>query len=503
METEIEIKFFFNAHFADELLEEISQHTVISHKNQMLYNVYFETPSRALRAMDMGLRVRRIDEQCTQTIKTSGRVIGGLHQRPEYNEPIDGLQPELARFKSKIWPENTNVKELQEQLEPLFSTDFRRLHWLLEMQDGTLIEVAYDCGKIVANQAESEICEIELELVKGDEAQLFILAKDIAALPQVRLGNVSKAQRGYMLTEGAHFEAKSIDLSDLTAGMTLQQALSVNFQHGLKYLQYNENCYLESGDFSALVELQKSIMFLHQNIHLFKEAGISFVGCSWVEDLQWLARSFSWIDERLVFRNLLENKSYYIRKLPKLKHLQKRIRIADQALPNEEDIFNLLHNTRYCNFILGLTEWLIQLEKTVQVNEEVISLVTFSEGVLTEGWSKLIKLLSADALLSTEQLLPNQGLLISNLMTELSLGNVFDFEKCTKYCYPWLDIYQGMMELSMLDAIYELAADEDEGEIQAEYFKWVKRKQDSLLSAIEQSKQRAVMNEMYWLEPEN
>jgi len=84
METEIEIKFFFNPHFADQLLAKISQYITISHKDQMMYNVYFETPSNSLRKMDMGLRVRRIDDKCTQTIKTSGRVIGGLHQRPEY-----------------------------------------------------------------------------------------------------------------------------------------------------------------------------------------------------------------------------------------------------------------------------------------------------------------------------------------------------------------------------------------------------------------------------------
>jgi len=47
-------------------------------------------------------------------------------------------------------------------------------------------------------------------------------------------------------------------------------------------------------------------MFLHQNIHLFHDAGTSFKGYSWVEDLQWLARSFSWVDERLVFQKLLE-----------------------------------------------------------------------------------------------------------------------------------------------------------------------------------------------------
>ncbi|MDA7745941.1 CYTH and CHAD domain-containing protein [Psychromonas sp.] len=502
METEIEIKFFFNADFAGQLLEKMSQYTVISHKNQMLYNVYFETPDRALRAMDMGLRVRRIDEQCTQTIKTSGRVIGGLHQRPEYNEQIEGLQPELARFKRKIWPEDCNVKELQEQLAPLFSTDFRRLHWLLEMEDGTLIEAAYDCGKIIGNQAEADICEIELELVKGDQAQLFVLAQDIADLPQVRLGNVSKAQRGYMLTEGTTFEAKPLNYAKLNSSMSLRQALSNNLQHGLKHLQYHENCYLENGDFKALIELQKSIMFLHQNILLFKNTDLSLIGCKWFEDLQWLARGFSWIDERFVFQSLLENKAYYIRKLPKLKQLKKNIVLADEALPSEEVIANLLHSTRYCHFVLGLTQWLIQLEKTPQSDQEVPSLLAFAETALTEGWSKLVKILTAEPSLTAENLLPQQGLLVANLMTGLSVGTVFNSSNISYY-YPWLDMYEGIQELTMLDAIDEFATDEEDIEVQSEYFKWVKRKQASLLSAIEQSKQHALSSDMYWIKIEN
>jgi triphosphatase len=503
METEIEIKFFFNAHFASELLDKIKQYTVISHKDQMMYNVYFETSSRALRKMDMGLRVRRIDEQFTQTIKTSGRVIGGLHQRPEFNEPIEGLQPELARFNQKIWPDGCNINDLQTQLLPLFSTDFRRLHWLLEMPEGTLIEVAYDSGKIKSNQAESEICEIELELVKGDEAQLFILAKDLASLPQVRLGNVSKAQRGYMLTDGANFKVKPLDFSLLMPDMSIREALLVNFQHGLKHLQYHEHCYLEGKEVNALVELQKSIMFLHQNIHIFKEAGVSFLGLAWVEDLQWLARSFSWIDERLVFKKLLENKAYYIRKLPRLKHLKKELRLAEQALPSAEDIFNMLHSSRYCQFVLRLTEWLIQLEKTPNTSETVESLLSFSNQILTEGWSKLKVALSAEAIISIENLLHQEGVLSSNLMTEFSLGNLFNAQKSTVYCYPWLDIYQGIQELSMLETINELALEETRHETQTEYFKWIKRKQYSLLSAIEQSKQRALSNPMYWLEITN
>jgi triphosphatase len=102
-----------------------------------------------------------------------------------------------------------------------------------------------------------------------------------------------------------------------------------------------------------------------------------------------------------------------------------------------------------------------------------------------------------------DDLLPHQGLLVANLMTGLSLGNLFDREECTQYRYPWLDIYQGLLELSMLNHIQELALDEENSEVRHEYMKWVSRKQNSLLSAIEQSKQRALTNQKYWLDVEN
>ena len=77
METEIEIKLFFSPEFELELHKKISAHYCISSKKQLLHNVYFDTVERKLRKMDMGLRVRSCENKSVQTIKTSGRVIGG------------------------------------------------------------------------------------------------------------------------------------------------------------------------------------------------------------------------------------------------------------------------------------------------------------------------------------------------------------------------------------------------------------------------------------------
>ncbi|MCP4324877.1 MAG: CYTH domain-containing protein, partial [Alteromonadales bacterium] len=263
MEVEIELKFIFNAIFADNLYNTLNKFHCISNKKQFLHNVYFDTADRRLRQFDMGLRVRSCDGKSVQTIKNAGRVIGGLHQRPEYNEPIEGLRPALARFNNKIWPDNCDVQQLEQALTPIFTTDFERQTWLIEIAGDTLIEVAYDSGSIETNQGKVALCEVELELIKGDEKQLFILGNEIAQIPDVRLGNVSKAQRGYMLADNSTFQTKKLNHSAISEELTIQQALLVNMQHGLKQIQYHENCYIESQDIEALKELLKGVKFLH------------------------------------------------------------------------------------------------------------------------------------------------------------------------------------------------------------------------------------------------
>jgi triphosphatase len=59
-----------------------------------LLNIYYETADNWLRRHDMGLRIRGDQGRYEMTLKIAGRVVGGLHQRPEYNIPLD--TPELA-----------------------------------------------------------------------------------------------------------------------------------------------------------------------------------------------------------------------------------------------------------------------------------------------------------------------------------------------------------------------------------------------------------------------
>lgn len=167
---------------------------------QQLINQYFDTQDLQLRQWDMGLRIRQAGINKEQTIKTAGKVVGSLHQRPEYNVdiPINTAKPNLSLFPESIWPEKSSVSKTQSELVVLFETNFLRKKWYVQIQQ-TKIEAVLDIGEIIANSKRINISEIELELVEGDEALLLQLAEVIGKQVSVKPGSDSKAKRGYSL----------------------------------------------------------------------------------------------------------------------------------------------------------------------------------------------------------------------------------------------------------------------------------------------------------------
>lgn len=258
MQTEIEIKFFVARDIQAELSNLLNSLEIKESSQQQLGNVYFDTPTLALRRLDMGLRIRRCDAFAEQTIKCRGQVVGGLHARPEYNTPVSGDLPTLSAFPDEIWPTLSERDHIQQQLVAQFRTDFLRRHWLIAFE-GAEIELAWDQGEIVGSQGSTTINELELELKSGDTAALFALARRLARIGGLRLGAQSKAQRGYRL-----------------AGLGKPLALQALVEHGmdgitrvskgLHHWQHHEQLWLEHPQDEGIQ--QQALVALCQGIDL-------------------------------------------------------------------------------------------------------------------------------------------------------------------------------------------------------------------------------------------
>ncbi|WP_194757223.1 CYTH domain-containing protein [Aliidiomarina indica] len=196
-DQEVELKFLIDSKEIQALQEYLD---VRAKRLEPLHlqNIYFDTPDEILSEERIGLRIRRWNDQCEQTIKLAGIQQGAMSQRPEYNQPCDSDRPDLTKFPAEIFDEHLDPKALTERLEPMFHVNFLRHRWLCE-SEGTAIEVALDKGHILSGDLQEEILELELELVSGDVSEIERMVSDLEQSVVLSPGTHSKAQRGFAL----------------------------------------------------------------------------------------------------------------------------------------------------------------------------------------------------------------------------------------------------------------------------------------------------------------
>lgn len=166
-----------------------------------LVSTYFDTADLDLSKQRVGLRMRQYDEAWWQTVKTAGKVENGLHQRDEWEHPLDNPEWDLNLLRQTPLASLINDAKKWASLSPLFTTDFIRESIQLTLDDSTQIELAYDRGQVTAGDCTGSIHEIELELKSGKVESMALLAEVLCQELDLRPSDCSKAKQGYQLAE--------------------------------------------------------------------------------------------------------------------------------------------------------------------------------------------------------------------------------------------------------------------------------------------------------------
>lgn len=256
MSEEIELKFIVDRAAADTLPRKLSAwQNDYSHSQhlggQHLSNTYYETPENTLRQLGMGLRIRGENGHHEMTLKTAGKVIGGLHQHPEYNITLgDTPTLDISLLPADVWPEDVDITALQQALRPLFTTHFQRERWVVSYHQ-SLIELAFDNGDVSAGDLSEPILELEMELKSGRTEDLLELAQELAEWGGMRQGSLSKAARGYHLARGnPPRECRPLGIFVPEAKSTIDQAIGAALEFALAHWQYHEELWVQ-GDKKA------------------------------------------------------------------------------------------------------------------------------------------------------------------------------------------------------------------------------------------------------------
>ena len=244
---EIELKLLVDGVGADALRNHplMKKYQTAPPCDHITTSVYFDTPDLQVRSTDAGLRVRHANQQWLQTLKGGGDVSGGLHSRNEWESVVAEPIPDLAALRRLVparspWDKLLRQKKLAQRLIPIFTTDFVRTAWQLRLPDGAEVECVLDLGSIKCNDTELPISEIELELKSGDAASLFCFALTLQKTITLRIGNVSKAARGYTLFAPQTASAEQILPVKFSKRTTVEQSFQQIALHCLMQIQNNE-----------------------------------------------------------------------------------------------------------------------------------------------------------------------------------------------------------------------------------------------------------------------
>ena len=269
----------------------LKRHVIGKPRAQQLTSIYFDTPDFQIKQHGAALRVRRVNGEWIQTLKGGGQVEAGLHQREEWESRVDGPHPDLTALRKLAgpgadWAETFTAPSLVNRLIPVFTTEFRRTAWQLRLADGCEIELALDQGDVRCDAALTPISEIELELKSGDASGLFDFALELQQKVPLRIGNVSKAERGYALHVSPPPLVVKASPLELAPTVTVEQGFQAIVGNCLAQIQGNEMGVEQGNDAESLHQMRVGLRRLRSVLGLFSE--VAPCPAALLTELEWL-----------------------------------------------------------------------------------------------------------------------------------------------------------------------------------------------------------------------
>ena len=162
-----------------------------------LHARYFDTSTRELARAGIALRLRKEGEQWVQTLKAPG---SDALSRIEINHERNGPELDLSLYEGSEIADR--LAQLSEPLALRYETQVTRLVAIAEVGKAD-IEIAYDQGKLLAQDLELPISEVEFELKSGPIDTMLDLSRHWLLAYNLVLESRSKSHRGDALAQAA------------------------------------------------------------------------------------------------------------------------------------------------------------------------------------------------------------------------------------------------------------------------------------------------------------
>lgn len=235
---------------------------------QHLVSVYFDTPARHLRKKGLTLRVRSDGTRSVQTVKRGTGPTVGFFDRAEWEVETAAESPDLAAAADtpvgKVLRKHPDAA-----FAPIFTTIVDRTTWTIAEGESE-IEVALDIGSVESGSTQQAFAELELELKRGTPADLFALVRRIDRAKALKLGVLTKSERGYALAEPDHPSSFKAERVALRPGMNTGEAFREIAYACLRHFRLNEAPLLATRSVDSLHQARVAMRRLRSAFTLFR-----------------------------------------------------------------------------------------------------------------------------------------------------------------------------------------------------------------------------------------
>ncbi len=238
--TEVELKLLADPDDLARLMDSPLIQALARNKGRVrhLTSVYYDSAEGRLAEAGVAFRIRKLGRHFVATAKREQARDARPLARDEWEAPVAGLTGDPSPLLPQL-PDDLQALFETVALEPVFRTIVRRHTQRLSVS-GSDLEIAFDRGVIEADARSAPICEIEIELKRGDPATLFEVAARLAEIAPLRPSLHSKAERGAALARNLPLPSHRAPRLRLEAGLSLDDALSAILRSIFGHLLANQ-----------------------------------------------------------------------------------------------------------------------------------------------------------------------------------------------------------------------------------------------------------------------
>ncbi|WP_374944579.1 CHAD domain-containing protein [Sphingomonas sp.] len=236
-------------------------------KKQDQQAIYFDTPGADLRAAGVSLRIRTVRGKRIQTVKAQGSAAAGLFARPEWEIAVPDDTPVLDDSAAPL--RALLPAAALAALAPAFSVRVSRRSGVATCGEAR-IEAAVDQGEVSAGGAATPVAEVELELLSGPQDALFALARKLGEAASIRLGVLTKAERGHRLLDETTDAVVKTERAAIASDASVADAFGAIVSACLRQFRLNEDLLGRTGSADALHQARVAVRRLRSAMSIFK-----------------------------------------------------------------------------------------------------------------------------------------------------------------------------------------------------------------------------------------